>query len=258
MHIFELLLRLRQVCNHRKLVEGNYPGGDQREGLTEKKIYKKDGACEDTASTKIDALLRELKHISKLSRSASFSSSSSSSSLTSCLVISEWPSFLEIIGDALERKSWVRQCLQLDGRMSKQQREDTLDRFEHPQQSKQSGRQSSSRRTGCGGGVSVLLLSTRAGGVGLNLVTASHVFVMEPSWNPFQEEQAIARCHRIGQTKPVHVTRFLIADTIEDKVVRLKRKKMEMAKNILVADSSNVNKKGSSRLGIDEIKAMFQ
>jgi DNA repair protein RAD16 len=254
MHIFELLLRLRQVCNHRSLVEGSKAeatcsdGGGREEG----------GNSTDASSTKISALVDELRTLSRSNRSASFSASSSSSSsasssMTSCLVISEWPSFLDLLGQVLERKPWVQQCLQLDGRMSKQQRDHTLDCFEHPpQQSRNSNR----RRTG---GVNLLLLSTRAGGVGLNLVTASHVFIMEPSWNPFQEEQAIGRCHRIGQKNPVHVVRFLIADTIEDKVVRLKRKKLAMAKDILGANSTASGSSDKvSGLGVDEIKAMFQ
>jgi hypothetical protein len=52
-----------------------------------------------------------------------------------------------------------------------------------------------------------------------NLVCASHVFLLEPSINPALEQQAVARCHRIGQTVPVYVTRLVIAGTIEQRIL---------------------------------------
>jgi hypothetical protein len=55
--------------------------------------------------------------------------------------------------------------------------------------------------------------------VGLNLVCASHVFLLEPSINPVLEQQAVARCWRIGQNVPVYVTRLVIAGTIEERIL---------------------------------------
>jgi hypothetical protein len=59
----------------------------------------------------------------------------------------------------------------------------------------------------------------RVAAVGLNLVCASHVFLLEPSINPVLEQQAVARCHRIGQTGTVYVTRLVIAGTIEQRIL---------------------------------------
>ena len=61
----------------------------------------------------------------------------------------------------------------------------------------------------------VLIMSIRTGGVGMNLTSASRVFLVEPWWNPSFEAQAISRVHRIGQTKDVTVIRFVVEDTIE-------------------------------------------
>ncbi|ETS84357.1 hypothetical protein PFICI_02382 [Pestalotiopsis fici W106-1] len=71
----------------------------------------------------------------------------------------------------------------------------------------------------------VMLISLRAGNAGLNLVMASRVILLDPDWNPYIEDQAIGRVHRIGQTKPVVVYRLLAKDTIEDRVLTLQRKK---------------------------------
>merc|ERR1719409_1636683 len=73
--------------------------------------------------------------------------------------------------------------------------------------------------------VPVILMSLKAGGEGLNLQVATHVFVLEPWWNPAVEMQAIQRAHRIGQTKPVHAVRFITKGTIEEKMYALQEKK---------------------------------
>jgi SNF2 family DNA or RNA helicase len=67
--------------------------------------------------------------------------------------------------------------------------------------------------------VRVLLVSLMAGNVGLNLTAASHVIIVDPWWNPFVEDQAIGRAHRIGQTSPVTVHRLVVEDTIEKRVL---------------------------------------
>ena len=71
----------------------------------------------------------------------------------------------------------------------------------------------------------VLLLSLRAGNAGLTLTCANHVFIMDPFWNPFVEEQAMGRAHRIGQTREVFVHRVLIAGTVENRIMELQELK---------------------------------
>lgn len=71
----------------------------------------------------------------------------------------------------------------------------------------------------------VFLISLKAGGFGLNLTEADHVFIMDPWWNPAAEQQAVDRIHRIGQDKEVHVYRLVAEGTIEEKVMQLKDSK---------------------------------
>lgn len=82
-------------------------------------------------------------------------------------------------------------------------------------------------------GPPVLLASLKAGGTGLNLTAADHVFIMDPWYNPAAEEQAADRAHRIGQTRPVMVYRLVARDTVEEGIVRLQKKKRHLADGAL-------------------------
>jgi SNF2 family DNA or RNA helicase len=78
------------------------------------------------------------------------------------------------------------------------------------------------------GRVAVLLLTIGAGGVGLNLQSASRVYVYDPWWNPQKEIQAICRAHRQGQQKPVVAIHLIAQDTVEERIVALQQKKMDI------------------------------
>lgn len=84
--------------------------------------------------------------------------------------------------------------------------------------------------------IGVFLISIKAGGTGLNLTAASYVMILDPWWNPFVEEQAIARAHRIGQTQPISVLKFIARDTIEEKILRLQARKKVLSAEIVEAD----------------------
>ena len=64
-------------------------------------------------------------------------------------------------------------------------------------------------------------MSLKAGNIGLNMVAACHVIMLDPWWNPSAEDQAVDRAHRIGQTRPVSVSRLTIKDTVEDRILSL-------------------------------------
>ena len=86
-------------------------------------------------------------------------------------------------------------------------------------------------RRGCNngeGGPPVLLASLRCAGVGLTLTAANHVVLLEPFWNPAAEEQAIDRVYRLGQRKPVTVTRLVTERSIEERMVALQATKTEL------------------------------
>ncbi|RCK58859.1 ATP-dependent helicase ULS1 [Candida viswanathii] len=74
----------------------------------------------------------------------------------------------------------------------------------------------------------VLLLSLRSGNAGLTLTCANHVIIMDPFWNPYVEEQAMGRAHRIGQEREVHVHRVLIQGTVESRIMELQDHKKQL------------------------------
>jgi len=84
----------------------------------------------------------------------------------------------------------------------------------------------------------LFLISLKAGGLGLNLTAAEHVFLLDPWWNPAVEAQAIDRAHRIGQTRPVFAFRLIARDTVEEKVLELQATKRRLADAIVRADES--------------------
>ena len=101
-------------------------------------------------------------------------------------------------------------------------------------------------------------VSLKAGGVGLNLVEADYVVLLDPWWNPAVEDQAIDRAHRIGQTRPVIVYRLVSADTVEQKVVALREAKADLFARVLDGgDGSGETFAGGPRLTADDIRSLL-
>ena len=84
----------------------------------------------------------------------------------------------------------------------------------------------------------LFLVSLKAGGLGLNLTAAEHVFLLDPWWNPAVEAQAIDRAHRIGKERHVFAYRLIAKDTVEERVLELQQRKRRLADAILMADGS--------------------
>ena len=76
--------------------------------------------------------------------------------------------------------------------------------------------------------VDMFLLSTRAGGLGINLTAADTVIIYDSDWNPHADMQAMDRVHRIGQTKPVHVYRLATANSVEGKMLSRAASKLKL------------------------------
>jgi SNF2 family DNA or RNA helicase len=100
-------------------------------------------------------------------------------------------------------------------------------------------------------GPPVLLISLQAGGTGLNLTAADHVFLLDPWWNPAVEDQAADRAHRIGQTQPVEIHRLVAADTVEERVLELQQRKRGLA-DAALADAAT-----ASALTRDDLLALL-
>ncbi|KAJ5899361.1 hypothetical protein N7495_004105 [Penicillium taxi] len=100
-------------------------------------------------------------------------------------------------------------------------------------------------------GTRVLLCSLRAGALGLNLTAASRVVIMEPFWNPFVEEQAIDRVHRLNQTIDVKIYKMIIKNTVEERIVDLQDRKRELANATIEGKAS------AGKLTIRDMMALF-
>ncbi|MGK2859706.1 MAG: SNF2-related protein [Thermoanaerobaculia bacterium] len=98
----------------------------------------------------------------------------------------------------------------------------------------------------------IFLISLKAGGLGLNLVEAEYVILLDPWWNPAVEAQAIDRAHRIGQTRHVFAYRLVARDTVEEKILELQASKRELADAILGEDKSLI-----ARLGPDDLEFLL-
>jgi superfamily II DNA or RNA helicase len=101
-------------------------------------------------------------------------------------------------------------------------------------------------------GPRVFVLSLKAGGTGLNLTAASHVFHFDRWWNPAVEDQATDRAYRIGQTRAVQVHKLVCAGTVEEKVDRLLEQKRDLASRVVGSGESWI-----TELGNDELRDLF-
>jgi non-specific serine/threonine protein kinase len=98
------------------------------------------------------------------------------------------------------------------------------------------------------GGVPVFILSLRTGGIGLNLTAASHVFHVDRWWNPAVEDQATDRAFRIGQTRTVHVHKFVCVGTLEERIDEMIEQKTELARNIIGSGEQWLTELSTQRL----------
>lgn len=85
--------------------------------------------------------------------------------------------------------------------------------------------------------IHIFLISTKAGGVGINLVAANHVIMFDQSFNPHEDKQAEDRAHRVGQTKEVKVYRLISDETIEKNIFSVARNKLELDEKISTLES---------------------
>ncbi|KAK4546333.1 hypothetical protein LTR36_002010 [Oleoguttula mirabilis] len=152
------------------------------------------------SSAKITTLLTQLRRLKK------------TSPLTKSVVFSQFTSFLDLLGPALTSSNIT--FLRFDGSMAQKERARVLTEFAARPK------------------VTVLLLSLRAGGVGLNLTCASRVFMMDPWWSFAVEAQAIDRVHRMGQAEAVKVVRFVVEGSIEEKMLKVQERKKFIASSL--------------------------
>lgn len=189
-HVFELVLRLKQICNF------DPPTG---------------------ASSKLERLEADLEECVTSGRKA--------------IVFSQWVQTLEELRQRLARF----QPAEYHGQVPQRKRDAVIEHFR--------------KDPNC----HVMLMSYGAGSVGLNLQFASYVFLFDRWWNPAVEDQAINRVHRIGVERPVTVTRFLMMDTIEQRINQILERKRELFGAVF----GETIESPSSGLSREEVFALF-
>ncbi|XP_038108247.1 transcription termination factor 2 isoform X1 [Culex quinquefasciatus] len=275
--ILVLLLRLRQICCHPGLIhkmldddEGNFhdvsgnneeaPELDLLAQLNNLKLTDPD----DAANNDSTGALRELNISDQLPENTEALSKASSKVMMrsnpvfdmdrvsskigavirlldervlktsdKAVVVSQWSSMLEIVAQQLRVKG-VR-FTALTGAVPVKLRNDLVVEFNKE-----------------GAGPKIMLLSLTAGGVGLNLVGANHLMLLDLHWNPQLEAQAQDRVYRVGQKKPVYIWKFMCTDTVEQKIIGLQQKKLDLATQALTG-----TKHTGSKLTIDDLKSLF-
>lgn len=152
------------------------------------------------------------------------------------LVVSQFTRFLDLLEVPLREYGFS--FTRLDGSMNQKTRTKAIHDF-----------QDSSP-----GSPTIMLLSLKAGGVGLNLTAASHVFLMDPAWNPAAEDQCVDRCHRLGQTRDVVITKFIVKDSVEENMVKIQKKKQELVEKAFGVK----NTQDLKQTRIDEIRTLME
>ncbi|KAL5982995.1 hypothetical protein ACLOJK_017075 [Asimina triloba] len=150
------------------------------------------------------------------------------------IVFSQWTGMLDLLETSLSNS-----CIQyrrLDGTMSLAARDRAVKDFTNDPE------------------VTVMIMSLKAGNLGLNMVAACHVILLDLWWNPTTEDQAVDRAHRIGQTRPVNVSRLTIKDTVEDRILALQEEKRKMVSSAFGEDQ---NGSFTTRLTVEDLRYLF-
>ncbi|KAG0695773.1 SNF2 family N-terminal domain-containing protein [Suillus ampliporus] len=173
------------------------------------------------SSSKIEALVEELSNLRLQDHT------------TKSIVFSQFVNFLDLIAFRLQKAGFS--ICRLEGTMTPQARDATIQHFMNNV------------------GVTVFLVSLKAGGVALNLTEASRVYLMDSWWNPAVEYQAMDRIHRLGQHRPVQAFKLVVEDSIERRIVQLQEKKSAMVDATLSTDESAMG-----RLTPDDLSFLFR
>ena len=139
------------------------------------------------------------------------------------LIFSQMTTLLNILDDYCRYRQF--DYLRMDGQTSSEERDKRIEEFQNPESKKW-----------------LFLISTRAGGLGINLHAANIVILYDSDWNPQVDLQAIDRAHRIGQTKPVIIYRFVCEGTVEEKIVERAAKKLKIDHLIIQKGKKTENK----------------
>uniref|UniRef100_A0A672T4A4 Chromodomain-helicase-DNA-binding protein 4-like n=1 Tax=Sinocyclocheilus grahami TaxID=75366 RepID=A0A672T4A4_SINGR len=149
------------------------------------------------------------------------------------LIFSQMTKMLDLLEDFLENEGYKYE--RIDGSITGGMRQEAIDRFNAP-----------------GAPQFAFLLSTRAGGLGINLATADTVVIYDSDWNPHNDIQAFSRAHRIGQNKKVMIYRFVTKASVEERITQVAKKKM-MLTHLVVRPGLGSKTGSMSKQELDDI-----
>lgn len=222
--LLNVMSELKKASNHPYLFDGAEQGVLAKAGSTSRDNILKGMVMSSGKMVLLEQLLTRLKKEGHR-----------------VLIFSQMVRILDILGDYLSIKGY--QFQRLDGGVPSAQRKISIDHFNEPDSKD-----------------FVFLLSTRAGGLGINLMTADTVIIFDSDWNPQADLQAMARAHRIGQKKHVSVYRFVSKDTVEEEILERARKKMilEYAIISLGMTDPNPSKKNKNEPSTSELSQILK
>merc|ERR1712045_308068 len=211
--LLNIMVELKKVANHPYLLSV----------AAEEAPIAPNGLFEVTAMTKASGKLVLLaKMLAKLKETGH-----------RVLIFSQMTKMLDLLEDFLDGCGYKYE--RIDGSITGNLRQDSIDRFNAE-----------------GAEQFVFLLSTRAGGLGINLYTADTVIIYDSDWNPHNDIQAFSRAHRIGQRNKVMIYRFVTRNTVEERVTQVAKKKM-MLTHLVVQAGPMGAKNNLSKKEIDDI-----
>ncbi|KIJ39853.1 hypothetical protein M422DRAFT_780869 [Sphaerobolus stellatus SS14] len=156
-----------------------------------------------------------------------------------CIVVSHYTSALDAIQAYCDKKRYT--YVRLDGRVPATKRQPIVDSFNKSPQKE----------------CFIFLLSAKAGGVGLNLIGASRLVLVDSDWNPSHDLQAMARIHRDGQKRPVYIYRLLTTGTIDEKIYQRQIIKMGLSDCLMAGQSRDGSNSKTDSFSPEDLRDLF-
>ncbi|XP_061091980.1 chromodomain-helicase-DNA-binding protein 4 isoform X3 [Conger conger] len=211
--LLNVVMDLKKCCNHPYL----FPTAAMEAPKMPNGMY--DGTALTKASGKLMLLFKMLKKLKEGGHRV--------------LIFSQMTKMLDLLEDFLENEGYKYE--RIDGSVTGSMRQEAIDRFNAP-----------------GAIQFVFLLSTRAGGLGINLATADTVIIYDSDWNPHNDIQAFSRAHRIGQNRKVMIYRFVTKASVEERITQVAKKKM-MLTHLVVRPGLGSKTGSMSKQELDDI-----
>ncbi|KAJ7502774.1 SNF2 family N-terminal domain-containing protein [Mycena galericulata] len=208
---------LKATADKEKAAGADFHNAIKRAGVDDAlKLLPENAHIEDMSlSGKLTALSKLLKIIYQ-------------STEEKCVLVSHYTSTLNILEAYCKKKNYA--YYRLDGQTPAAKRQEYVNSFNK-----------SNQRSSF-----IFLLSSKAGGVGINLIGASRLCLFDSDWNPSHDLQSMARCHRDGQKRPVYIYRFLTAGAIDEKIYQRQVTKLGLSNSLMGSSTSSASSKSDS------------